>query len=104
DPRWGSDEPMIVTGAILEHSYSSGKARTMKTISTRCVSHVDRVSLLIVVAGGLIVATITGCGSGEAYAPVSGTVTLNGDALADAKLIFEPIGDKDGQTLGKPSY
>ncbi len=47
---------------------------------------------------------LAGCGSGERYAPVSGTVTLNGTALADAKLIFEPIGDSTGIAAGKPSY
>src|SRR5690606_492951 len=38
------------------------------------------------------------------YAPVSGVVTLDGKPLADAKLIFEPIGDDKGTAAGKPSY
>lgn len=47
---------------------------------------------------------LAGCGSGESYAPVSGIVTLNGEPLADAKLIFEPVGDETGTGSGKPSY
>src|SRR5690606_19157138 len=43
-------------------------------------------------------------GGSERYAPVSGTVLLNGKPLADAKLIFEPIGDESGNAAGKPSY
>ncbi len=35
---------------------------------------------------------IVGCG-GAKYAPVSGRVTLDGQPLADAVVIFQPIGD-----------
>jgi hypothetical protein len=56
-------------------------------------------SLVLVCATGLI-----GCGTGESYVPVSGLVTLNGEPLGDAKLIFEPIGNEDGNAAGKPSY
>jgi hypothetical protein len=46
---------------------------------------------------------LVGCG-GDNYAPVSGVVQLNGEPLADAKLVFEPIGDTAGKTGGSPSY
>jgi hypothetical protein len=46
---------------------------------------------------------LVGCGGGG-YVPVSGTVQLDGQPLADAKLIFEPIGDSAGNTAGSPSY
>ena len=52
---------------------------------------------------GYLLLTLVGCG-GENYAPVSGTVTLDGEPLADAKLIFEPIGDASGTAAGKVSY
>lgn len=51
----------------------------------------------------LWVSPIVGCG-GSSYAPVSGVVRLDGQPLADAKLIFEPIADGDGNTGGSPSY
>ncbi|MEX1042511.1 MAG: hypothetical protein WDZ51_17900 [Pirellulaceae bacterium] len=51
----------------------------------------------------LWVSPIVGCG-GSSYAPVSGVVRLDSQPLADAKLIFEPIGDADGNTGGSPSY
>lgn len=51
-----------------------------------------------------LTATMTGCGNGEEYVPVSGTVLLNGEPLPDAKLIFEPIGSESGVAPGKPSY
>ena len=52
----------------------------------------------------LMCTTIAGCGRGEQYAPVAGLITLNGQPLADAKLIFEPVGDGEGNAAGKPSY
>jgi len=56
--------------------------------------------ILVSLIGGMI-----GCGrQRERYVPVSGIVTLNGTPLADAKLIFEPIGDSSGTTSGSPSY
>ena len=48
-------------------------------------------------------ACLVGCG-GERYAPVAGTVTLDGQPLADAKLVFEPVGGESGNAAGKPSY
>jgi hypothetical protein len=33
---------------------------------------------------------VTGCGSGNSVAPVTGTVTLDGQPVADIELIFEP--------------
>jgi len=44
-----------------------------------------------------------GCG-GTGYAPVSGTVQLDGEPLEDAKLIFEPVGDASGNASGNVSY
>ncbi|MHC2070563.1 DUF4198 domain-containing protein [Bremerella sp. T1] len=58
---------------------------------------------MVVIFGCLMVMLISGCGS-EAYAPVSGIVNFDGQPLADAKLIFEPIGDSTGNSSGKPSY
>ncbi len=53
----------------------------------------------------VLAVTGSGCGGGsERYAPVSGTVLLNDKPLVDAKLIFEPVGDKNGVAPGKPSY
>ncbi len=46
---------------------------------------------------------VAGCG-GTGYAPVSGTVLLNGQPLADAKLMFEPVGDAQGNANGNISY
>ena len=51
-----------------------------------------------------LMAAMLGCGDGEEYVPVGGTVSLNGEPLPDAKLIFEPIGDESGIAPGKPSY
>jgi hypothetical protein len=58
----------------------------------------------LVPAAVLCAAGLTGCGMGERYVPVSGLVTLNGEPLGDAKLMFEPIGGDDGNGAGKPSY
>lgn len=50
-----------------------------------------------------LMVAIVGCGDGN-YVPVSGVVLLDGQPLADAKLVFEPIADADGNTGGSPSY
>ncbi|QDS95389.1 hypothetical protein FF011L_41850 [Roseimaritima multifibrata] len=55
-------------------------------------------------AFGGVVALLLGCGNGETYVPVTGVVTLDGQPLSDAKLIFEPVGDAKGVASGKPSY
>lgn len=54
-------------------------------------------------AGVCCLLLVTGCG-GSGYAPVSGTVLLNGQPLEDAKLIFEPVGDASGNASGNVSY
>ncbi len=51
----------------------------------------------------LMLLVLSGC-SNEAYVPVTGVVSLDGQPLEDAKLIFEPIGDETGNANGKPSY
>src|SRR6185369_10317424 len=38
--------------------------------------------------------TLAGCGSGQ-FAPVSGTVTLDGKPLANAAVNFQPVESKD---------
>ncbi|QDT66340.1 DUF4198 domain-containing protein [Calycomorphotria hydatis] len=38
------------------------------------------------------------------YVPVEGTVTLDGKPLADANVVFEPIGTENGIASGQPSY
>ncbi len=45
-----------------------------------------------------------GCGSGYRLAPVSGTVTLNGQPLAGADVHFQPIGSKDNPNPGPGSH
>lgn len=46
----------------------------------------------------LLCALLVGCGSNMKVAPVSGTVTLDGEPLANASVVFEP---KAG---GRPSF
>jgi len=41
---------------------------------------------------------VAGCGSSGKVAPVSGTVTLDGKPLANARVVFQPIGSP-----GKPN-
>jgi len=53
------------------------------------------VALLMVIAGG--------CGNGERYAPVSGTITLDNQPLADASVLFEPLPVGDLDPPGKSS-
>lgn len=45
------------------------------------------------IAAGLLV--LAGCGGEHKFAPVSGRVTLNEKPLADAWVMFQPIGAKD---------
>lgn len=44
---------------------------------------------------GLVMLLALGCG-GRAYRPVTGTVTLDGDPLADTYLAFVPVGAGEG--------
>ncbi|EAQ82703.1 hypothetical protein [Blastopirellula marina] len=67
----------------------------------RAKSHLT--ALLQLAAGSCCLIALIGCGSNP-YLPVSGTVLLDGQPLEDAKLIFEPIGDSQGNTSGRPSY
>lgn len=49
--------------------------------------------------------TIAGCSSGEReYAPVSGTVTLNGQPVGDARVMFVPVEKTASGELGSISY
>ncbi|SRR5579883_3401125 len=45
-----------------------------------------------------------GCSQGYRLAPVSGTVTLNGQPLAGADVHFQPIGSKDNPNPGPGSH
>lgn len=49
-------------------------------------------------AAALLTLTLMGCGGNDAHphVPVSGTVTLNGEPLADAQVSFQPTGATPG--------
>lgn len=50
----------------------------------------------------LLDAVVCGCGSnGPKKYPVSGTVTLNGQALSDGDIVFEPLDQQYGGDAGK---
>ena len=76
--------------------------RWRRNSPTDAVSKAFRVGCHLVLV--CLTAAMLGCGDGEEYVPVGGTVSLNGEPLPDAKLIFEPIGDESGIAPGKPSY
>lgn len=63
-----------------------------------------KVSVSICILLAMLVG-IWGCsdGSGLAVAPVSGTVTLNGEPLADATVSFQPVAKANGGLAGKLS-
>ena len=56
-------------------------------------------SLIAVALSSTVLIAITGCGGGD-FAPVTGTVTYDGEPVSNLKVIFspEPIGDKS--TIG----
>jgi hypothetical protein len=53
----------------------------------------------------LIVAAALGCGGSTSYdvAPVSGVVTLDGQPVPEAHVVFQPIGGEDNLTPGPSS-
>jgi hypothetical protein len=56
----------------------------------------------VLVLLGCLAVALSGCAS-WGVAPVSGKVTLNGKALPNAKVTFQPIG-KNGKEVGPASY
>ena len=59
--------------------------------------------LTIIGFAGLLV---SGCGSGDSYqiVPVSGRVTLDGQPVSGARVLFEPVGEGDELDLGPGSF
>jgi hypothetical protein len=54
--------------------------------------------------GGLLLALTSGCGgSGYHFAPVSGTVKINGQPAAGCHVSFEPVGSKNNPNPGPGS-
>lgn len=53
---------------------------------------------LVTLCFGLLLMLTPGCGSGPKMVPVSGTVTLDGQPLANALVGFEPIPPPGGET------
>ena len=53
---------------------------------------------------GLTVAGLVGCGGDFPVAPVSGVVTLDGEALPNASLFFQPQRSGDSPIVGPPSF
>jgi hypothetical protein len=49
-----------------------------------------------IVSFSLLVLLVAGCGGSSSLAPVSGRVTLNGQPLAKAAVVFQPIVAKGG--------
>lgn len=53
----------------------------------------------------MLVAALAGC-SGSPYqlAPAAGQVTLNGEPLSGAKVMFAPVAKEGSQKAGKPAF
>lgn len=85
---------------------SSGRLQPRLSVSSqmsRCWR--KRVDLLPFMTAGMLSIAMMGCGGRQApYVPVSGVVLLNAAPLADAKLVFEPIGLSASSSPGMPSY
>ena len=47
---------------------------------------------------------VTGCGSRTSVAPVSGTVTLDGQPLANVHVAFQPVATSGNTNVGTGSY
>ena len=69
----------------------------MLKCSVRCVSiwRITAVTVVFLVA--------TGCGSSSRYAPVSGTVRLNGQPYKDAVVTFQPMATSTNSNPGRGS-
>ncbi|HWL10665.1 MAG TPA: hypothetical protein VNQ76_19820 [Planctomicrobium sp.] len=59
--------------------------------------------LFIMFVTTLCVSASLGCGNGERYVPVRGTVTMDGQPLENVNLLFEPLSVGDELPAGKPS-
>jgi hypothetical protein len=58
---------------------------------------------LLLLVGGLLALSLTGCDSGPAYVPVSGVVTLNGLPYKNAIVTFQPLGSVENPNPGRGS-
>lgn len=54
---------------------------------------------------GLVACLLIGCGGGDdfATAPVSGTVTMNGQPVTGGTITFVPLGEGEAEVTGKPA-
>lgn len=52
----------------------------------------------------LLSISLLGCGSGEALAPVAGSVLIDGKPFTTGKVIFNPIASEGEIEAGKPSF
>jgi hypothetical protein len=50
-----------------------------------------------------LAAAVVGCNSSAGYAPVSGTVTLDGKPYGEAVVVFQPMSTKDNPNPGRGS-
>jgi len=55
-------------------------------------------------AVALIGGALVGCGGDESVVPVSGTIRLDGEPLAGARINTQPIGSRDGGNPGIGSF
>jgi hypothetical protein len=57
-----------------------------------------------VLPGGVLLLAVVGCGSGGKVAPVSGTITLNGQPAAGIAVSFEPIATEGNNVPGPSAF
>jgi len=62
----------------------------------------SRIRIVAVAALGLMLGATVGCGDSR-YAPVSGTVRVDGEPYANAAVFFQPEGTKDNSAPGRGS-
>ncbi len=84
---------------LIQHPYDAPSLHYARAISRRRVvatqQKVCRASLPWL--GGIILLCFVGCGgSGNSLEPVSGTITLKGEPLANASVVFSPAAGQPG--------
>jgi len=79
-----------------------GKFLTPQFINDTTLEILRMNSSIKYLAGFLVLLT-AGCGTKEKYVPVSGVVTLDGQPLANAQVLFEPLAQDKADPPGKPS-